>query len=555
MRAEGPITIRPRFGLGVKLALCLVISTAAFFALFSYFRLRLERRHFERLVLWSAERVADIIRSGTRNMMLHNDRESLYAQIRDIGREPGIQRVRIYNQSGLISFSTDPREVGHMVDKRAEACYACHAQQAPLTRLSRPDTARTFQDADGSRTLAVIRPVENSPDCSNSACHAHPADRRILGVIDAQLSLSTVDALLEEHQAQLIASTAAAMVLISLFGVAFVYFFVHRPIRVLTLGTKKVSQGDLAHRLPAHTSDELGLLAQSFNKMTADLAQADHQLREWASTLEDRVQKKTAELERAHQSLVASEKMASLGKLAAAVAHEVNNPLFGMLTYARLALKKLQAKDLTPELRSAMADHLKVIERESLRCGELMKNLLTFARQTRPNRVPQELNLLVERALSLVRHQLELQEIGLETQLDGSLPALSCDSGQIQQVLLILMVNAADAMPRGGTLTVSTAPAGEGPGVVVRIRDTGVGILPEDLPKIFEPFFTTKENQQRTGLGLAIARSIVEQHAGSIEVSSRPGQGTEFTVRLPLDAPPLPAPASDPLARAAGERS
>ncbi|MBI4462940.1 MAG: HAMP domain-containing protein [Acidobacteria bacterium] len=527
---------RLRAGLAVKLAALLVVSTAALFTLFGYWNLRHQRQQAEELVLQSADRISDLIQRSTRYQMLRNDREALYQVISTIGREPGIRRIRIFNEEGRISFSTDPSEVNTLVDKRAEACYACHVQAAPLTKLARPDRARIFTDPRGERVLGLIRPIENEPACANAACHAHPAERRILGVIDTDLSLAAVDQQLAENQAQARRFTVLAVVLMSLGSVLFVWWVVHRPVKELIRGTHEMAQGNLDHRLPVRSRDELGELAASFNKMAADLSTAYQEITDWAHTLEQRVERKTAELQRAHTQLVASEKMAALGKLAATVAHEVNNPLSGILTYARLSLKNLSGDELKPVERAEMVEHLRIIERESRRCGEIMRNLLTFARQAPPQRAPSDLNTLLQRALTLVQHQLELQGIELETRLGEALPPLACDAGQMQQVILALLVNAAEAMPRGGRLEVSTEIAGSD-SLRIRVRDTGVGIPADLLPHVFEPFFTTKENQQRAGLGLAVARSIVEQHGGTIAVSSTPGEGTEFVVSLPLVPP------------------
>src|SRR5689334_12837741 len=167
---------RIRIGLAAKLAILLVASTAAFFVLYGYINLRSLRRHSEAQVVQTAERITDVIRRSTHYEMLHNDREALYNVIQEIGSEPGIRRIRIFNKEGRIRFSTDPKEVGTVVDKSAEACYGCHAQQAPLTKLARPDRARSFRDPSGARLMGVIRPIENSPACSNASCHSHPAE-------------------------------------------------------------------------------------------------------------------------------------------------------------------------------------------------------------------------------------------------------------------------------------------------------------------------------------------------------------------------------------------
>jgi two-component system NtrC family sensor kinase len=527
---------RLKFNLTLKLAIAVVASFTAFVGLFSYLSLREHRRHSEDLVVISADRVTDLIQRSTRYQMLHNDRTALYQMINAMGTEPGMRRVRIFNEEGRISFSTDASEVDTVVDKRAEACYACHAQAAPLTRLDRPDRSRIFPEPGVGRVLGIIRPIENEPACSNSTCHAHPPGRRILGVIDANLSLAAVDQQLAEYRDHLLLLTGLAVLLASLVSVGFILVVVYRPVGALMAGIKRVAAGDLSHRLPVYSADELGELAASFNKMTADLGQANAEITAWTRTLEERVEKKTLELEQAYTGLVANEKMASLGKLAATVAHEVNNPLFGILTYSRLVLKELEKDETSPEAKARAIDQLRTIERESSRCGDIMKNLLAFARQVPPRKQPQELNLLVGRALKLVRHQAELQGVELVENLAPSLPRCLCDADQVQQAVLVLVVNALEAMPRGGRVEVTTRLDASGAAAEVRVRDNGPGILPDVLPHIFEPFFTTKEDQHRTGLGLAVAHSIAEHHGGTLTVQSTLEAGAVFTLSLPLGA-------------------
>ena len=519
-----------RVGLAAKLALCLVASTVVLFALFGYFNLRQQRRHSEEMVLQPAERITDVILRSTHYEMLHNDRQALYNIIQELGSEPGIRRIRIFNKEGRITLSTDPREVNQVVDKSAEACYGCHAQSAPLIKLNRPDRARIFPDERGGRLLAVIRPIENSAACAG----CHPAGQRVLGVIDAHLSLAAVDAQMARNRVDLIRFMAITVVMICLVSGIFIWAVVYRPVKALIAGTNRVAGGDLNYRLTVRSKDELSDLAASFNKMTAEVAGVH-------AEIEEQVRRKTEELAQAHQSLLSSEKLASIGKLAATVAHEVNNPLFGILTYARLTLKEvLKGSSGSPQ---TMVEQLQIIERESKRCGDIMRNLLTFARQAPSHPQPNDLNMLIGRALVLVRHRAEMLGIEIHSQLQEDLPALSCDAGQIQQVILALLVNATEAMPHGGTLEVATeldSAAGE---ARIRVRDNGVGIPPDVLPQIFEPFFTTKEEQQRTGLGLAVARSVIEQHGGTIRVQSTPGKGTEFVVALPVAMPVAREPA------------
>jgi two-component system NtrC family sensor kinase len=527
-----------RAGLTAKLAIALVASTAVIFGVFGWLNMRAQRLEAEQMVQASADRVGDIIKRSTRYGMMNDDRAALYQVIRDIGAEPAIKRVRIFNKEGRITFSTDAGEINHGVDKTAEQCYACHAQARPLTKLNQTGRARIFTNPAGERVLAVIRPIDNEPSCWNADCHAHSKTQQILGVIDTHFSLAEVDARASQRQTRTASYSILAMALMSVVSLVFVWVVLHRPVRDLLAGIHRVADGDLGFTLPIRSNDELGELAAAFNKMSAEVEAAHNEITTWNRTLEDRVARKTRELERTQAGLIGAEKMASLGKLAATVAHEVNNPLFGILTYARLALK--DAPD------EKQRERLKTIERESLRCGEIMRNLLTFARQTPKKREPNDFNALVERALKLVHHQIELQQIGLEVSLASNLPQVTCDAGQVQQVALVLMANATEAMQQGGRLFVSTEFDADGDQVRLRVRDTGCGIPPDMMEKIFEPFYSTKEDQHRTGLGLAIAKNIIDQHGGAIEVKSQtgggPAGGTEFVVTLPLFAPELAAP-------------
>jgi len=516
-----------RLGLAAKLAISVIASTAAFFVLFGGINLRLERRNSMDLVQQSADRVTDVIRRSTHYEMLRNDRDALTNVIQELGTQPGIQRIRIFNSEGRITLSTDATEVGRVVDKSAEACYTCHARSAPLAKLNRPDRARMFTDRQGHHLLAVIRPIENAPECSNASCHVHQASQRVLGVIDADLSLATVEEQLAGHQAALTWFLVGSLIFGAAAAVLFMWVLVYRPVKALIAGTHRVADGDLDYRLPAGSEDELGDLAASFNKMTAQVADVQ-------SKIEEQVRRKTAELERIHKTLLSSEKMASIGKLAATVAHEINNPLFGILTYARLVLRELMKHDVPN--RDEMAEQLQTIERESKRCGDLVKTLLTFSRQQPSHREPNDLNTVVHRAVLLVKHKLDMQNIELTETLAEGLPAVDCDANQIQQVILVLMVNASEAMPKGGRLEVATQFDPRTEQASVRVTDTGTGIPADALARIFDPFFTTKEDQNRTGLGLAVAHSIVEQHAGEITVRSTPGEGTEFHVLLPATA-------------------
>jgi two-component system NtrC family sensor kinase len=517
--------------LAVKLAVGLMLATALVFGVFAWQLLLSERRNAEQLMTTSAERICDIIRRSTRYQMMHNDREALYSMIRDIGSEPGIRKVRIFSKTGEIRFSTEEKELNRIVDKSAEACYGCHAQAAPLEKLNRADRARIFKNEQNERILAVILPIENQKDCSSAACHVHPPGQKVLGVIDAQLSLEAIDKQTAEHNQMLGRATTAAVVIVCLLSLGFIWALVYRPLRPLIRGIRRVASGDLESSIPVQSNDEIGQVAAEFNHMTGELKSARTEITQWTRTLEQRVERKSRELEQAHHSLLHSEKLASVGKLAATVAHEINNPLFGILTNARLARKNVDQAELSAESKLKLVGKLSIIERESQRCGEIVKNLLMFSRQA-PLRVELvTMKTVTERCVALIRHAYQLQNIQLDVQCTDE-AVVKGDPGQLQQVLLALLVNASDAMPQGGQVGIHAGV--EGSEVVVRISDNGPGIPEELQERIFEPFFSTKEDGQRTGLGLAIAAGIVEQHEGTIKVTSSLGKGTEFIIRLPL---------------------
>ncbi len=523
--------------LSVRLTAFVVGGTAVLFSLYGYWNLRLWRQSQQEVIFQSADRISDTIRRSIRYSMLRNQREDVFQIINTIGHENGISRIRIFNKEGQISFSTDPQEVGQFVDKKAEACYACHAQAQPLAKLDRPDRMRIYRDRDGTRVLGLIRPIENEPDCSNASCHAHSPGHQVLGVLDTNVSLAAMDAAVASHERRTLVFTGAALLIVSLLTSWLIWLTVHKPVRKLTKATRAVAQGNLDYVLPEASQDEIGSLAVSFNVMTQELKKAQAENRQWTQTLEGRVHRKTEELERAYRSLTQSEKMASLGKLAAVVAHEINNPLAGILTYSKL-VSRMADKGLGDEQRLADAKkYMQIIEGESRRCGGIVKNLLTFARQTPINPQKNDLNAIIERCLLLLGHQMTLQSVELQKQLDPNLPALFCDASQVQQVLLVIMMNAVEAMPHGGRLGIeSSFDVEERMGRVV-VRDDGPGIPPEVLSHIFEPFFTTKEEGKGTGLGLPIALGIVQQHGGNIEVNSTPQTGTAFTVPLPEEPP------------------
>ncbi len=302
-----------------------------------------------------------------------------------------------------------------------------------------------------------------------------------------------------------------------------------RPLREMVGATRKIADGDLSLELPITSRDEIGQLAESFNHMLVRLQQARKELESYGRTLEEKVEERSQQLRKIQAQLMQSEKLASLGRLASGVAHEINSPLTGILTFSHLLMRRLKDH---PELQK----ELELIVRETTRVSTIVRGLLDFARESRPQKRPCNINELILQTLHLVERQSVFQNIRIAKTLDPQVPIILVDANQIQQVFMNILLNAADAMPDGGSLAISSRLSPGDAFVEVRFADTGCGIPEENLSRIFDPFFTTKAEKKGTGLGLAVSYGIVDRHRGKIEAQSEPGRGTTFTVQLPLDA-------------------
>jgi two-component system NtrC family sensor kinase len=515
------------------LLVLLGLSMALTFGLLGHLNIHLHRRHLERAAEAEAVRMSSVIVRNTSYYMLRNQRDGLYHIITDLANEPGVLRIRIINEQGRISFSSDTGEIGQAVEGELWGDSEGGGSSGRFIAMDTGKQAiRTYRLADGERAMAVLNPIANASQCSSAECHAHPATTKTLGFLDMNVSLLTTDANLAESRQLVWLYTILAISGVAILSASFVRHVLHGPLTELMKGTEHIGAGELGYQIHLEGQrSELTELASSFNTMSHQLQEARNEINAWANSLKDRVEEKTRELTGAQEEMSRVERMASIGKLAAVVAHEINNPLAGILTYAKLLKKRAWQE---PGADCEGIEMLDLIESESRRCGEIVRNLMTFGRPSSMNYEPADLNSVIDRCVRLVKHQLELKNIECHTHLASDLTAVRCDPGQIEQVLLALVMNAIDAMPNGGTLTLGTCKAPQSSDVQVEVRDDGVGMPAEILKNMFEPFFTTKERGRGLGLGLAISRRIVEHHQGHIDVKSELGRGTSFTITLPL---------------------
>ncbi len=523
--------------LAVRLTGTLVAALAALLLLAWSVSLTLQKRFAESTARFSALAMSETLTGGLHWMMLANDRTGLESSVKAVAKSQPNIRVRVFNKEGTIVYSSIPSEAGHRVDTTSEACFKCHAAGRPIEKLPPGDRTRTFQ-LDGVPTLGVIRPIENEPSCSTAACHAHPKEKRLLGVVDVSIQLVKQDEVRRQTTALMAVTGSATLLLVAAVVILVVRRNVHRPVRSLAETLGALGGGDYSARYEDESIAEFAYLGHHVNRMAGDLQKANAELVDWAQTLERRVEEKTGELKTAQAQMIRVERMASLGKLAAVVAHEINNPLASVVTYSKLLLRRFSHKG-GPKPGDDTEKILEAIASESARCGEIVSNLLLFARRTGSRMEPTDVNKLVDRSLFLLKHKMDLAQVHPDLDLDTTLPGVLCDPSHIEQAILALAINGIEAMPDGGMLRIRTARHGE-QGVRIEISDTGVGMDDEVKRQIFEPFFTTKGDGEGKGLGLglAVVYGIVQRHGGAIDVETSPGTGTRFILTLPGTSAP-----------------
>ena len=521
--------------IGFKLFLLLFLLLILLFGLYGVLYSVKLTQIYEITIGQSAYRASDLIKKSLYRLMLNNQRDELHQTILMFQGEPGVEGIRIYNKKGEIKFSTKTSETGHFVDMKAEACYACHAADKPIESLPTKKKTRIYRAAEGKRIMGLINPIRNAPECSNNPCHAHQPDLTILGVLDVQMSLDELDIALSETRYTIYAITLGIVILAMILFAVVVYLFIYRPISTLKTGTVRLAIGDLDYRIDMRRQDEFGMLARSFNNMGENLKRAYDELKEWSYRLAERVNEKTIELEEIHKSMLQVEKMTSLGKMAASVAHELNNPLAGIVTYAKVLEKKVKNNLPAGEQQEKMLKELELIRSESLRCGNIVRNLLAFARGKSANFQEVQLEEIINRSADIMRHHMQLAKVELEKKISLQNKKIFCDPDQLLQAFIALEVNAVEAMPQGGQLTITAGELeGNSDEILIKIQDSGLGIPEELLDKIFEPFFTTKKEQKGVGLGLPVVYGIIQRHQGKIWVKSKTGEGTTFFIQLPV---------------------
>lgn len=523
-----------------KIVLYLAIALTLAMLVFTLLVVRHQRDELLTAAVTHVTQISEVIKKSTRFAMLTDRPAYVDSIIRDVGTQGSIEKVRILSKDGTIIHSTYSPEIGQKVDRKAEACVLCHRSETSTEQIPQSQRSRIFATPEGRRMLGSMDVIRNEPSCYSANCHVHSKTQTVLGVLDIVYSLDDIDRTMQTNAITMAAYSIGFILIASLCVGFFVHRLVYVPLRDLETGARRLSSGNLEQVIPVRSEDELGRLASSFNAMTVALRNSQLELREWGHTLEQKVEKRTQELRVAEAESARSEKLASVGLLAAGIAHELNNPLTGVLTFTTLLRKKM------PE-GSMDAEDLDLVIRETKRCAAIIRRLLDFAREKTPEEKFTDLNQVIEDTVRIIERPASFRDVEIAMDLDRNLPPVWVDADLIKQVIMNMLVNGQYAIEHEGSITVrsrrfpeakSPEPGKEPvPMAEISIIDTGCGISEKNLKRIFDPFFTLKEVGKGTGLGLSVSHGIVKAHGGVIEVESMIGKGSTFRIYLPLEPP------------------
>lgn len=532
--------VRLRSSIYGRVVFIITMMSVFLFASFGIIFRSVHEQYLNTVIRQNGNNIGSIVEASLYHSMLKNDKGALQSTLDVINTMAGIDYVNMYdNQDSLVysSFSSDSPSHGN------SNCVSCHTniksmfpgKEKSYRIIDISSECSMNQSADDERYLLIRSPILNERSCYLSSCHAHKESDEVLGSLVIKIPLEELDAAVQKSSTEFFLLAIFTTLALASILILFTRKKIKKPLNAIIEASEAVAKGDNSTRLEIKPNqlDDIRMVSNAFNNMLDNINTAAIELQNWSHQLEYKVQKKSEELLEAQNELIHIEKIASLGKLSSSVAHEINNPLSGVLTYTKLVHKQLSKTELDPIVKQSMLKHLKVIETETKRCGDIVKGLLDFSRKDQENFNNQHLNKVLKETYDLMAHQMKMENIVFSSNFSALSDLIYCSENQIKQACVAILVNASEAVLENGEILIRTFNP-DTDNIRLEIIDNGSGIAPEDIPHIFEPFFSAKHKASGIGLGLAIAHGIVISHKGKIEVESKLGKGTIISVILPL---------------------
>lgn len=523
-----------------RVVIIIALSLLFLFISFGVIFRSVNEEYMKSVIHQNGNNIGFLVEGALYRSMLENDRTSLQGTLDGINRLSGIEDVNLYDHNDDLVYSSIIEDTLQHSDPN---CKSCHENFSLM--FSRDKKSYKIIDVGSecsmnhnnseNRYLVIKSPILNSRSCYESSCHAHPRDMKVLGSLVIKMPLKELDQAITKSSTDYFLMATLLTALLVLFLLFFTKKQIKEPLNALINASISVAKGDNSTRLemPKNQLSDMRMVSKAFNDMLDNLQAATIELQNWSQQLEYKVQKKSEELGQAQNELINIEKIASLGKLSLSVAHEINNPLSGILIYTKLIQKQLSNQDIDPVKKDSMLKHLRLIESETKRCGDIVKGLLDFSRKDQEGFEPKQAKEILIEIVDLMNHQMKINNIYFLTDFSAVKDLILCSPNQIKQACVAILVNAVEAVSQNGEIVFRTLnPDNEH--LRIEISDNGIGINEADLPHIFEPFFTTKENASGIGLGLSIVHGIIQNHKGKINVISGRNKGTTIEITLPL---------------------
>lgn len=532
--------IRFRSSIYGRVVIIISVSLIVVFVLFNILFRSVYMDFFNRTISQNGDNISSIIEGSLYYSMLENDKAMLQRSLDIMSSMSGVDEVNLYDDQDKLAYgSVHPSENCHCDPN----CISCH--ESLSTIFSQEGTSYAVlgdvpecgvhQHVAGIRHLIIRKPILNEPSCYTAACHAHSIDDEKLGSLLISMPLDDLDSFSSNSSTDFMLLALLIIVLLVSFLVIFTRKRIKEPLNSIIEASEAVSSGDNSIRLEIKPRllDDMRMVSQAFNNMLDNIEEATEELQNWSQQLEYKVQKKSEELSAAQNELIHVERIASLGKLSSSVAHEINNPLSGILIYSKLIHKQLSGEAFYHPKKDSILKNLKLIESETKRCGDIVKGLLDFSRKDQEDFEAVHLHNLLDETYRLMTHSIKMADITFKKDYSAGNDLLNCSPNQIKQACVALLVNASEAIGEQGEIILGTMNPSPDE-ICLFVADNGSGISKADILHVFEPFFSTKQDASGIGLGLSIVHGIIENHKGRIEVESEPNQGTKLIITLPL---------------------